>query len=383
MWTNWIAAAQNQHPSESLLAVRYASGEGFFSLGEARKITLNDDWSKIPESTPIVGGVSFLGQKWGAWSEEEFFQPKTFVSQDEQGSEKRARNDLGLEPIPYEARSGRHSLYLDHAANLSEQRKLWDEFCQEIDLGITEEKWIKIVPMRTSRGELSAGTPTDLADLWARLLERSPSGSNLFLWSRAGEVFLGASPELLFSINKGIVSSQAIAGTADHNNETELFGEKIQREHQIVVDDILGRIKECFGAATSGQQRVLAYGNIAHLCTPIQASEAANPHCHASAHIALRGLHPTPAVGGMPATVAMSFLAEREPWERGYFAAPIGFSFNGSAKFLVAIRSAKIHEEGVDFFAGAGYVSGSTANGEWIETEKKMQFMKNILGAQE
>lgn len=51
-------------------------------------------------------------------------------------------------------------------------------------------------------------------------------------------------------------------------------------------------------------------------------------------------LHPTPAVCGRPRADAKALLADREPFDRGYYAGPFGWISGCAAEFVVAIRSA-------------------------------------------
>ena len=51
-------------------------------------------------------------------------------------------------------------------------------------------------------------------------------------------------------------------------------------------------------------------------------------------------LHPTSAVGGVPNEEAISTIRDIEPFDRGWYAGPVGWIGKNSAEFCVAIRSA-------------------------------------------
>ena len=61
-----------------------------------------------------------------------------------------------------------------------------------------------------------------------------------------------------------------------------------------------------------------------------------------------KALHPTPAMGGEPRAAALALLQQYEPYERGLYAAPIGwvcgntplFREAGDGLLIVGIRSA-------------------------------------------
>jgi salicylate biosynthesis isochorismate synthase len=90
-------------------------------------------------------------------------------------------------------------------------------------------------------------------------------------------------------------------------------------------------------------------------------------------------LHPTPAISGYPKAASLDLLYENEGWDRGLFSAPLLFRTTGRELCLVAIRSCLLTPEHIHFFAGAGYVRGSTPEAEWDETEKKIQVMYSVL----
>ena len=90
-------------------------------------------------------------------------------------------------------------------------------------------------------------------------------------------------------------------------------------------------------------------------------------------------LHPTPAVGGYPKKQALEAIEEIEPFERGWYAAPVGWVGYDRAEFAVAIRSSLIVKNKVALFAGAGIVSGSQPEAEWEELENKIRNFRQIF----
>ena len=86
----------------------------------------------------------------------------------------------------------------------------------------------------------------------------------------------------------------------------------------------------------------------------------------------LSKLHPTPAVGGFPKYQALELIQQIEPFERGWYAAPVGWVGYDQAEFAVAIRSGLIDRNQLLLFAGAGIVRGSQSEEEWAEIETKI-----------
>ena len=83
-------------------------------------------------------------------------------------------------------------------------------------------------------------------------------------------------------------------------------------------------------------------------------------------------LHPTSAVGGVPTAKALRMIETLEPFDRGWYAAPVGWLGGGSAEMAVAIRSGLVSENRLSLFSGAGIVEGSSADDEWREIESKL-----------
>ena len=89
--------------------------------------------------------------------------------------------------------------------------------------------------------------------------------------------------------------------------------------------------------------------------------------------------NPTPAVGGFPRPQALKLIQELEPFERGWYAAPVGWVGYDDAEFAVAIRSGLVDRDRLLLFAGAGIVSGSQAEEEWAEVENKIRHFTDLF----
>jgi menaquinone-specific isochorismate synthase len=96
--------------------------------------------------------------------------------------------------------------------------------------------------------------------------------------------------------------------------------------------------------------------------------------------VLLQRLHPTPAVGGYPTENALPEIARIEPFNRGWFAAPIGWIGADSVEFAVGIRSGLIEGNTLSLYSGAGIVRGSDPDQEWQEVENKIQDFISVLG---
>jgi menaquinone-specific isochorismate synthase len=202
-----------------------------------------------------------------------------------------------------------------------------------------------------------------------------------------GQTFIGASPERLLSLHDSELVTDALAGSAPRGKTPQddvqyaqylLSNPKELHEHQLVIDFIqqqLYRLGLEPNVATTHPQ-LLRLSNIQHLRTPIQARIP--PHVHLFDILA--ELHPTPAVAGTPRELACQEIRHYEQFERGLFAAPLGWvDYQGNGEFVVGIRSALIDGCQARLYAGAGIVAGSNPDQEFAEIQLKLQALLKAL----
>jgi menaquinone-specific isochorismate synthase len=206
--------------------------------------------------------------------------------------------------------------------------------------------------------------------------------------------FIGTSPERLYSRQDRSLQTEAIAGTRQRGASPQLdleLGEdlrnspKDRHEHQLVVNNLQAILAELCESATiespeeiALRQReltILKLNKVQHLYTQCHGNLTANL---TDADI-LPKLHPTPAVGGFPRPQALKLIQELEPFERGWYAAPVGWVGADGAEFAVAIRSGLIDRDRLLLFAGAGIVRGSQPEEEWAEIENKIRHFTDLF----
>ncbi|ARV61753.1 isochorismate synthase [Nostocales cyanobacterium HT-58-2] len=197
--------------------------------------------------------------------------------------------------------------------------------------------------------------------------------------------FIGASPERLISIQQQQLITDALAGSAprgktpaeDAANASRLLNsEKERHEHSLVIDFITQRLSQLGLLPQVLAPRLRQLSNIQHLWTPISAVVPSNVH---PLKIVAQ-LHPTPAVAGASREVACSEIRRYESFERGLYAAPLGWvDLEGNCEFIVGIRSALIDGDRARLYAGAGIVAGSDPDKELAEVQLKLQALLKAL----
>jgi menaquinone-specific isochorismate synthase len=231
------------------------------------------------------------------------------------------------------------------------------------------------------RQQLSLDGPLDPLQLLAQLRLSQP-GSCRFLWQReVGEALLGASPERLLSLRQGQLRSDALAGTAPWGEPAQelLRSNKDRHEHELVVDTITAVLRQAgLSPRHPRHPRLARHGSLVHLHTPITAQ--LGPGCGQRLLSLAEALHPTPAVAGLPRRQAMAWLRSLEPFERGHYAAPIGWiDREGDADLRVAIRSGILRPGQLELTAGAGLVRGSQPERELQEVALKLGVLQQQL----
>jgi menaquinone-specific isochorismate synthase len=219
------------------------------------------------------------------------------------------------------------------------------------------------------------------------LRQRFPE-CHAFSFTRGGGTsFIGASPERLVRVSRGVLETEALAGSMRRGggaSEDAALGaalmrsEKDRREHEAVLRDIVARLEEVgITVETPATPRLRRLANVQHLLTPLRATVPDGVRLLDL----VAAMHPTPAVGGSPREAAVARIRKLEGFPRGLYAGALGWmNARGGGEFFVGIRSALVEGAQCRVFAGAGIVAGSAPDKEFAETELKFAAMLEALG---
>lgn len=258
------------------------------------------------------------------------------------------------------------------------RRDAWDEAIASIRGAIRGGTAHKIVVSR--RSEVRADTEIDPVQTLDRI---AGSGLTHFFVRRGDTVFLGASPEHLFKKRGRLLQTEALAGSisaiTDDAHRRLLESPKDREEHTYVIRHIEDRLRPLASKIEHSEQpEVCELPTVLHLRTPIRVELAHDVH----PLDLIATLHPTPAVGGLPVSFAREWITEREPANRGWYSAPLGwFDAHGDADVIVSLRSGVIRNDTAWVYAGGGIVEQSDPQAEWEESELKMRPLLLALGA--
>ncbi|MCO4795098.1 MAG: isochorismate synthase [Bacteriovoracaceae bacterium] len=221
---------------------------------------------------------------------------------------------------------------------------------------------------------------------WLNKHDDTKSESNTFYFKFSDtDAFISLSPEKLFSIKDNKIEIDAIAGSTTRSqdlSEDQLLGnnllsnEKELNEHRIVSDSVKNSMIELgLDPEKTKDETLLKLHYIQHIYSLFKSN--LDPNIKISNII--ENLHPTPAVGGRPKSIALEVIRNFEEFDRGLYAAPVGMLNKNNTKLIVGIRSALMNGTDLHIFGGAGIVPGSIAINEWNETQNKMKAISELF----
>lgn len=229
------------------------------------------------------------------------------------------------------------------------------------------------------------GDPVTLA-LSALRRARPPYGAFLDL---GGPRLLCLSMERLLARRGGLLWTEPIKGSAPLTGEAEAdsaAGEalradpKERAEHSMIVDLLrndLGR------AAATGTVRVAKlmelerYPTVQHLVSRVEAE--ARPGLGLAE--LLRAVLPGGSVTGAPKHAVCAHLARTEAAPRGFYCGALGWiAPGGDLDLALPIRTARIKEDRISYWAGGGITRRSEPAREWAELLLKTRALRAALG---
>jgi menaquinone-specific isochorismate synthase len=208
-------------------------------------------------------------------------------------------------------------------------------------------------------------------------------------WVFSVDGLIGATPELLLRLSRGMVTSRVLAGTipktGDDARDLALAGSlarssKDLEEHEYAVRSVAEALEPfCSSTNVPDAPFVLHLANVMHLATDVTGALLESAH-HIDAFALLKSLHPSAAVCGTPRNTAFDVIDEIEGMNRGRYAGPVGWvDARGDGELGIALRSGQVTQNEIRIFAGCGIVAGSDPVVELAESSAKFSAMKSAL----
>jgi menaquinone-specific isochorismate synthase len=263
----------------------------------------------------------------------------------------------------------------------------WRENVVRALAAFSEGRLGKVVLAR--RAEFGFCVDLDPTLLLESLKAATPCCFHFYAEPESGTAFLGASPERLFRRDGRSVETEAVAGTRPRGvsltedeglREDLLHSAKDLSEHTYVsqgIRDALEPLCEELEIEDRVSEMMLARGR--HLRSKVRGTLEDGVTDAAL----LDAMHPTPAVGGHPRNEALEQIHALEPFDRGWYAGPVGWIGAEGSEFAVGIRSGLVRGSTLALFSGAGIVAGSVPDEEWAEIEQKIGDFTGMFGLEQ
>jgi menaquinone-specific isochorismate synthase len=287
---------------------------------------------------------------------------------------------------------GAQPLLADSAPDYAQQDFQWQQGT------LTEQQWESRVAQAIAKIDKSeidkvvlardliatTASEIDVRPILNKLSENYPA-----TWVFSVDGLIGATPELLLRLSRGMVTSRVLAGTipktGDDARDLALAGSlarssKDLEEHEYAVRSVAEALEPfCSSTNVPDAPFVLHLANVMHLATDVTGALLESAH-HIDAFALLKSLHPSAAVCGTPRNFAFDVIDEIEGMNRGRYAGPVGWiDARGDGELGIALRSGQVSKNEIRIFAGCGIVAGSDPLVELAESSAKFSAMKSAL----
>ncbi len=223
--------------------------------------------------------------------------------------------------------------------------------------------------------------------IYERLREVNPSPFMYYLKFGEKKV-IGASPELLFSLREGEMTTKPLAGTIRRGKDeaedqqlarTLVNDPKERAEHTMLVDlhrNDIGRVAQFGSVRVRELMSVKKFSHVQHISSEIVGMIRAGEDMFS----ALASNFPAGTVSGAPKFESMKIIEANEPDARGPYGGGVGhFGFNGDCTFALALRSVFISGKEAYAQTSGGIVYDSDPEKEYQEIQNKLAAMKKVL----
>jgi anthranilate synthase component I len=220
-----------------------------------------------------------------------------------------------------------------------------------------------------------------------RTLRTSNASPYMFYLDFDDYQILGTSPESLVKIQKGIVTTNPIAGTKKRGTtkaedeaiaESLLQDEKELAEHKMLVDlgrNDIGRVSELGSVQVTKYMQIERYKHVMHIVSEVNGRLKSGYH----AIDVIKACLPAGTVSGAPKIRAMQIIHQLEQQRRNVYAGAIGYiSCSGNMDLALAIRTMVVKNHKAIVQAGAGVVFDSIAESEYEETWNKAKALLEV-----
>jgi isochorismate synthase len=201
-----------------------------------------------------------------------------------------------------------------------------------------------------------------------------------FLASQETGIWSGATPETLLRKENKVLETMSVAGTqlsSDYEKDPHWNTKEKEEQHMVslYIEHLLSELGvktyEVNGPIT------LKAGKVVHLKT-----EYSINHAELKNRIGtfIKGLHPTPAVCGLPKAEAFHLIEKAETHKRKLYTGFVGpWNLENKSHLFVNLRCAEFSENKIFAYIGGGLTAASIPKDEWQETKNKSRTILSVV----
>lgn len=251
-------------------------------------------------------------------------------------------------------------------------------YCQYVQAtknAIKQGQFKKAVAARISK--ISKPTAFHPVSFFKKLTKAYPNAFVSLVYTPVSGIWIGATPEVLLSVEGKQYTTYSLAGTQKRNDlKTQEWDSKEIEEQKFVSSYIL----QAFAKLTDKKPQVqgpetITAANLAHLRTTFTFKGIAFNQWQSI----VAKLHPTPAVGGLPKNKAVEFIIANEKAPRFYYSGYLGPVTTNEVRLFVNLRCMTVLEKQLSIYTGCGITKDSVPEKEWQETLIKKRTLTNVL----
>jgi anthranilate synthase component 1 len=201
---------------------------------------------------------------------------------------------------------------------------------------------------------------------------------------------IGASPELLFSLRDGEMTTKPLAGTirrGKNENEDQKFARtllqdpKEQAEHKMLVDmhrNDIGKVAIFGTVKVRDLMTIKRFSHVQHISSEI----VGNMRSGEDMFSGVASNFPMGTACGTPKVETLKIIDANELVGRGPYAGGVGhFGFNGDCTFALTLRSLFVSGTYAYAQTSGGIVADSVSEKEYQEIQNKLTAMRKVLMA--
>ena len=230
----------------------------------------------------------------------------------------------------------------------------------------------------------------DTLNVYEKLRTVNPSPFMYYVKFREKRI-IGASPELLFSLRDGEMTTRPLAGTIGRGKDerqdrelarTLLNDPKERAEHNMLVDlhrNDIGKVAEFGSVRIRDLMSVKKFSHVQHISSEITGTIRKGEDMFS----AFASNFPAGTVSGAPKIESIKIIDRNEREARGPYGGGVGhFGFNGDCTFALAIRSLFVAGSSAYVQTSGGIVYDSEPAKEYEEIQNKLAAMRKVLGTE-